>query len=46
MMNLWIDSSRRVAKGGGEEGKDSTPARLKWIKFALNEKHALFDAML
>ena len=39
--------SRHVAKGEeGGRGEDSTHAWLKWVKFALNRKHALFDAML
>ena len=53
---LWYKSfdlsklSRRVAKEedgrGGREGGGHPPARLKKVKFALNIKHTLFDAML
>ena len=42
--NLSWEDVRRVAKG--EEGwEDSPPARLKQVQFALNRKHAFFDAM-
>ena len=36
--------SRRVAIGGGG-WEDSPPARLQQFQFALNRKHAFFDAM-
>ena len=39
-----MPKNKRVAKGG-RGGEDSTPARLKQVQFALNRKHAFFDAM-
>ena len=39
-----IDLLRHVAKGGGGGGV-LPPARLKQVQFALNRKHAFFDAM-
>ena len=41
-----FQQARSQTGEGGEEGEDSTSAGLKWIKFALNRKHTLFDAML
>ena len=41
---LEADYIRRVAKGG-EGGGGLPPARLQQVQFALNRKHAFFDAM-
>ena len=38
-------NDRRVAKDERGGGEDSPPARLKQVQFALNRKHAFFDAM-
>ena len=35
----------QVCSQGEEGGEDSPPARLKQVQFALNRKHAFFDAM-
>ena len=39
------NAKKQARSQGGEGGEDSTPARLKQVQFALNRKHAFFDAM-
>ena len=45
LYNLFVNFHRHLAKGGGELGEDSPPARLKQTQFALNRKYAFFDVM-
>ena len=42
---LFSQRAQALSQDGERAGEVSPPARLKQLQFALNRKHAFFDAM-